>query len=213
MAECFKMSRLTNLKNVWPIVLVLLLALPAGADDFEKLRKDSANITTISADFVQKKFMKILSKPLISEGKFYYAAPDSIRWEYFKPIKTVVISGKGSTRRYIFSGGKMVEDKTGQAQGMKIVLDEVAGWMKGRFTTNPAFTAKLREGPDTQIVLTPAGKNMAGMIENIEITISRKDASVKSVRIVESATAKTLIDFQNVVINQGIDPSVFQDVR
>ena len=27
----------------------------------------------------------------------------------------------------------MVEDKTGGAQAMKIVLDEVAGWMSGKF--------------------------------------------------------------------------------
>jgi len=189
------------------------MALPANAraDDFEKLRKDSARIQTISADFVQKKSMKILSKPLVSEGKFYYAAPDSIRWEYVKPLKSVVVSEKGKTRRYMAAGGKMIEDKTGGAQAMKIVLDEVAGWMGGRFTANPSFTAVLKEGPMTQITLTPAGKGMAGMIEKIEITISRKDASVQSVRIVESATAETRIDFKNVVINQSIQPSVFRD--
>ncbi len=208
------MIRTTFLKKIWPLLLILLMALPATnarADDFEKLRKDSARIQTISADFVQKKSMKILSKPLVSEGKFYYAAPDSIRWEYVKPLKSVVVSEKGKTRRYMAAGGKMIEDKTGGAQAMKIVLDEVAGWMGGRFTANPSFTAVIKEGPMTQITLTPAGKGMAGMIEKIEITISRKDASVQSVRIVESATAETRIDFKNVVINQSIQPSVFRD--
>ena len=208
------MIRTAFLKKIWPLLLILLMALPAHAraDDFERLRKDSARIQTISADFVQKKVMKILSKPLVSEGKFYYAAPDSLRWEYVKPLKSVVISEKGKTRRYMAAGGKMVEDKTGGAQAMKIVLDEVAGWMGGRFTANPSFTAVLKEGPMTQITLTPVGKGMAGMIEKIEITISRKDASVQSVRIVESATAETRIDFKNVVINQSIQPSVFRDV-
>lgn len=107
----------------------------------------------------------------------------------------------------------MVEDKTGGAQAMKIVLDEVAGWMSGKFTSNPSFTATLKEGSNTQITLTPVGKSMTGMIEKIEITVTRKDASVKSVRIVENATAETRIDFQHVVINQEIQPSVFQDVQ
>jgi len=96
---------------------------------------------------------------------------------------------------------------------MKIVLDEVAGWMGGRFTANPSFTASLQEGPATKITLTPVGKSMAGMIEKIEITVSRKDASVQSVRIVEGPTAETRIDFQNVVINQEIQPSVFRDIQ
>ena len=86
------------------LALFYLLISPVwsvSADDFAKLRKDSARISTMTADFVQKKSMKILSKPLISNGKFYYAAPDSIRWEYSKPLKSVVLSGKGQTKRYI----------------------------------------------------------------------------------------------------------------
>lgn len=209
------MIQVASMKKIFMVLLILLMLLPASvrADNFERLRRDSSRISTISADFVQKKFMKILSKPLVSEGKFYYTAPDSIRWEYSKPIKSVVISDKGNTKRYIASGGKMVEDKTGGAQAMKIVLDEVAGWMSGKFTSNPSFTATLKEGSNTQITLTPVGKSMAGMIEKIEITASRKDASIKFVRIVESATAETRIDFQHVVINQEIQPSVFQDVQ
>lgn len=209
------MTRINFMKNAWLVLLIFLMLSPVGAwaDDFEQLRRDSARIQTISADFVQKKIMKILSKPLVSEGKFYYAAPSSIRWEYSKPLKSVVISGKGTTKRYIASGGKMIEDKTGGAQAMKIVLDEVAGWMSGKFDSNPSFTATLKEGSNTQITLTPVGKGMAGMIERIEITVSRKDMSVKSVRIVESATAETRIDFLHVVINKGISPAVFQDVQ
>ena len=48
-------------------------------------------------------------------------APDSFRWEYFKPLRSIVIAYKNNTKRYIASGGKMVEDKTGGAQAMKIV--------------------------------------------------------------------------------------------
>lgn len=193
---------------------MLLLVLPAGAraDDFEKLRREASRIRTLSADFVQTKTMKILSRPLVSEGKFYYAAPSSIRWEYFKPLKSIVISDQGKTKRYMASGGKMIEDKSGGVQAMKIVLDEVAGWMSGRFTGNPSFLATLEEGPEPRILLTPVGKSMAGMIEKIEITVSRRDASVKTVRIVESAAAQTLIEFRQVAINKEINPSVFQDV-
>ena len=103
---------------------LLILSLPflASADSFEQLRKDSANIKTIQSRFVQKKFMKILAKPLISEGRFYYVAPDSFRWEYLKPLRSVVIVYKGDTRRYIASGGKMIEDKAGGMQAMKLSL-------------------------------------------------------------------------------------------
>jgi outer membrane lipoprotein-sorting protein len=185
----------------------------AWANDFEQLRKDSVKIKTIQAHFVQKKSMKILSKPLISEGRFYYAAPDSFRWEYFKPLRSIVIAYKNNTKRYIASGENMVEDKTGGAQAMKIVLGEVAGWMSGKFDQNPSFAATINEGANTRITLTPVEKSMTGMIEKIEITLSKKTATVQSVKIIESANNFTQINFDNVEINKAINPSVFQDAQ
>lgn len=183
------------------------------ANDFEKIRQESAKIKTLQADFVQKKFMKILSRPLVSEGRFYFSAPDAFRWEYFNPLKSVVINFQGKTRRYVYSDGKMEEDQTGGAQAMKIVLGEVAGWMNGRFDQNPSFKATMNKKGKTRITLTPVEKKMNGMIEKIEITLSPKGQTVQSVKILEGTDNYTLITFNNVKINDVMDPSVFQDVR
>ena len=187
---------------------------PAGApaDDFAALRRDAARIRTISADFVQQKHMKILSRPLVSEGRFYFAAPDSIRWEYNKPLKSIVLSSGGNTRRYFFSGGKIIEDTAGGAQAMGLVLAEVAAWMKGEGDADPSFAASVKEGADTVVTMKTAEKNMAGMIEKIEITLSRKEPAIKTVRIVENASTETRINFSNMVINQPVNPSLFQEV-
>ena len=205
------------MKRIYLILLSLLLfvLLPCSvfADGFEQLRKDAANIITVQARFVQKKQMKILSKPLISEGRFFYAAPDSFRWEYFKPLRTIVISSKGEAKRYIMSGGKMAEDKSGGVQAMRIVLSEVVNWMSGKFDRNPSFKASLKEGTNTLITLIPEGQNMAGMIEKIEISVAKKSMAIKSVKIIESESAATIIDFSDVEINKAINDSVFQDVE
>jgi len=191
----------------------VLLPNAAAADGFEQLRRNSAGIKTVQARFVQKKQLKILAKPLIAEGRFYYAAPDSFRWEYFKPLRSIVISGKGYTKRYIMSGGKMVEDKSGGVKAMNIVLSEIANWMSGKFDRNASFKATLREGANTIITLVPVGQNMAGMIEKIEISIAKKTMAVKSVKIIEGENAATLIDFHDVEINKVINNSVFQDAE
>jgi outer membrane lipoprotein-sorting protein len=107
----------------------------------------------------------------------------------------------------------MMEDKTGGAQAMKIVLGEVTGWMSGRFDQNPSFNAVINEGANTKITLTPKEKSMAGMIEKIEITVSKKAGTVQSVKIFEGVGNFTQINFNNVKINEVINPSVFQDVQ
>ncbi len=186
----------------------------AAKDGFEELRKNAAEIKTIQAAFIQTKSMKILAKPLISEGLFYFAVPYSFRWEYKKPLRSVVINHQGETKRYIFSGGKMVEDTSGGVQAMKIVLGEITSWMSGKFDQNPSFRAALKEkGEFTQIIMTPTAKNMEGMIEKIVITLSSKDKAVKTVNIIESASAQTRIDFKNTLINKPLPESIFQDVE
>lgn len=201
------------LSTFFGIFLVMVHLSYAGTNNFEKLRQESPDIKTIQAHFIQKKSMKILSKPLISEGRFYYAAPDSLRWEYLKPLRSIVITYKNNTKRYMASGGKMVEDKTGGVQAMKIVLNEVSGWMNGKFDQNPSFKATINEGTTTRIILTPTEKSMAGMIEKIEITLFKKTSTVKSVKITESANNFTQIDFDSVEINKAINSSVFQEVE
>ncbi len=193
--------------------LVFLLPYSTLADSFEQLRQDTAVIKTVQARFVQKKQMKILAKPLISEGRFFYAAPDSFRWEYLKPLRSIVLSYNGGVKRYIMSGGKMVEDKSGGVQAMRIVLGEIANWMSGRFDRNPSFKASLKEGATTLITLIPTGQNMAGMIEKVEISIAKKNMAIKSVKIIEGENAATIIDFTDVEINKAVNRSVFQDVE
>lgn len=204
----------------WHLLVCLLgviLLIPDGFcvddSDFEKLSRESAQIKTLKADFIQKKFMKILAKPLVSEGCFYFVTPDSLRWEYFKPLKSVVIAYRNTTRRYMYSEGKMVEDKTGGAQAMKIVLNEVAGWMSGKFDRNPSFKATIQKKENTLVTLTPVEKKMKGMIERIEITLAPKAGIVKSVKIFEGADNFTQITFNNVKINETIDAAVFREVK
>ncbi|HON59641.1 MAG TPA: outer membrane lipoprotein carrier protein LolA [Smithella sp.] len=195
-------------------MLLLLCGSAAFAleDDFAKIRRESSGIRTLQADFVQKKFMKILSKPLVSEGRFYYEAPDSLRWEYVKPLKSLVIIRKNQIKRYLYSEGKMIEDRTGGAQTMKIVLQEVVGWMNGRFDQNPSFKATLIRKATPVITLVPADKNLSGFVEKIEITLAGSRGVVKSVKIFEGTDNFTQINFVRVQTNAPIDSAVFQDV-
>jgi outer membrane lipoprotein carrier protein len=194
-------------------LLTFGLPFAVQADGFDQLRKDAAGIKTVQARFVQKKQMKILSRPFLSEGRFFYRAPDSFRWEYSKPLRSIIISDKGETKRYIMSAGRMTEDKSEGVQAMRIVLDEVVNWIAGRFDRNPSFKALLKEGSNTLITLVPVGQSMTGMIEKIEISISKKTMAIRSVKIVEGENAATIIDFSDVEINKPVNESVFRDIE
>jgi len=39
-------------------------------------------------------------KTLVSKGRFYFQAPDSVRWEYLAPVRSVLPHAQGNIKRY-----------------------------------------------------------------------------------------------------------------
>ena len=82
-------------------LLFLLPLVVAWADSWEGLREASRRITSVEARFVQKKTLPMLAKPFVSEGRFFFQAPAQLRWEYDRPVRSVLIMNRGAVKRYL----------------------------------------------------------------------------------------------------------------
>ena len=178
------------------------------ADSWQGLKAGAGQVTSVKGQFVQEKHMKILSRPLVSTGILYFRVPDSLRWEYRRPVRSILLLHDGKTRRYVEKDGKLVEDATASLQSMQMVVQEITAWMSGRFDENPAFIATLAAG--RRIILVPRDKSFAKLIQRIEISLSDRPGVIKSVMIYESQDSFTRLQFLNVVLNQSLDDSVFR---
>lgn len=181
------------------------------ADSWEELETAAGTVTSIKAGFTQEKHMKILVRPLVSEGRLLFQGPDSLRWEYNRPVQSVLLLHNGQTKRFVKKNGSFVEDASANLQSMQVVVQEITQWLSGRFDENPAFTAKL--APGRVIVLVPKDESFARLIQRIEIHLSDRPAIIKSVMIFESEDTFTKLDFKDVIINQKLDDVLFRKVR
>ena len=85
-----------------PLAVAALALLMAGwADSWDSIRRESEQVRSIRARFVQKKHLPILARPFVSEGRFYFQAPGSVRWEYAKPVPSILLVHQGRARRYV----------------------------------------------------------------------------------------------------------------
>ena len=181
------------------------------ADSWQGLKETAATVTSLKAGFVQEKHMKILARPLVSRGGFIFQAPDSLRWEYTEPLKSVLVMHKGQIRRFVNKDDRLVEDATAGLQSMQVVLQQISQWLSGRFDENPAFSATLASG--SKIVMTPREKALTRLIERIEIELSEQPAVIESVTIFESADSFTRLVFQDVTINPRLDDTAFSIIK
>ncbi|HOT44629.1 MAG TPA: outer membrane lipoprotein carrier protein LolA [Spirochaetota bacterium] len=199
------------MKWKYPIILTLSLCLISWGDTWDQIRKTAKDIASIEAEFVQKKHMAILAKPLVSKGTLYFQAPRSLRWEYTSPVNSILLMHDGTVTRYIKKGDSVTKDSSARLQSMQIVLQEITMWMKGNFDANPAFKPELR--PGRIIVLTPKEQSMAAIIQRIELKLSPRPGVIQAVRIYENEKSYTVIDFTNVKMNAKIPDSLFKSLQ
>ena len=194
-------------------ILCYCIVLLGWANTWEDIRRESKKIHSVSAQFSQKKHVQILTRPLVSKGFFYFQAPDSVRWEYTSPIKSVLIMHKGNIKRYTQGEKGFVEDASGPLEAMQIVLQEIGRWTRGEFTENEHFSATLKGGKAPRIILTPKEKGMAAMISRIVITLSPdRQGVIKTVKIFENEGNHTLFEFTDVQINGKISEMLFREM-
>jgi len=211
--NCHRLVKRCGMSQGLVFAMVLLSARLcfAWADTMEDLRTAAGRITSISAKFVQEKHMKVLVRPLISEGLFFYQAPDSLRWEYQRPIKSILITHAGNTRKYVQKDGKLIADAAAASPAMQFIITEISRWLKGRFDENPVFTARLESG--RRIRLSPNYKGIADMIQRIELVLSDRPGVMESVMIYENENSYTLLKFTQVELNRPPAAGIFEKIQ
>jgi hypothetical protein len=152
--------------------------------------------------------MKMLVRPLTSRGHFVFAAPDSLRWQYDEPMKSLLLTRDGKTSRYGYEQGRWVEEGGFDLQSMQVVIEQIAGWLGGRFDDGDLFSARL--APGRRVVLVPRNAGFARFIERIELQLSETPGVIDSVVLIEGEQAFTRIRFSDVKINGPVSPRDFK---
>lgn len=191
------------------ITVGLFFAEIASAQDWISLKETFRTIRSVKAEFHQKRYLKILTKPLLSEGKLFFYIPDSLRWEYQSPLRSVMLQ-KGSTIQiYNFSEGAWKPEMAQAVEARRMVLAEISQWFQGRFDESKAFKPLYFPGPPARITLVPE-EGINKFIQRVEIILSMKPGVIDRVEIEEPGGSRTTIEFRNVEINSSFSSEVFE---
>jgi outer membrane lipoprotein-sorting protein len=191
------------------VVLNLLLILLVGATVAwgDGASGTSTLLRSVQADFTQEKHLKILARPLISQGTLVFQAPQSLRWEYLHPIHTVLLLHDGRIDKLIERDGRFEQDNGAGVDAMRIVLQDIGSWLDGRFGDNPVF--QVSRPNERKVVLPPKEPGMQAVISRIELYLGAQEGVVDRIVIVEGDEATTELIFSRVVLNQEIPAQRF----
>lgn len=180
------------------------------SQDWASLKQSFRNIQSVKAEFVQERHLQILKDPLISEGRFFFLASGSLRWEYLRPLRSVMLQRGDSVRLYHLSEGTWKQDMAQGVEARRMVLVEMSQWFQGRFEESRVFSHSYSPGPPGRIILTP-GEGINKFILRIEIVLSDKPGIIDRVEIKEPGSSATRIVFRNVEINAELPSKLFDE--
>jgi len=187
----------------------LLSTTAALSQDWTSVKETFRNIQSVKAEFLQKRYLKILTKPLLSEGKLFFYTPDSLRWEYLNPLRSVMLQKGNTIQIYNFFEGVWKPEMAQAVEARRMVFAEISQWFQGRFDESKAFKHTHSPGPPARIILVP-GEGVNRFIQRIEIVLSARPGVIDRVEIEEPGGSRTSIEFRNVVINSSISSEVFE---
>lgn len=188
----------------------LLLAQLSWADSFAAIEAASRNVQSIEAAFIQTKQLKMLARPLRSEGKLYYRRPGEFRWEYEAPIRSVLIKNKQGTKRVTWRGGKFEPEADAKLLPVQRILEQLEQWLRGDFSQSTLFAARLVKGPPARVELEPRDKALGQYIQKVNVVFSNTPGVVESIEIWEGPESVTKIRLEKVKLNQPLPANAFE---
>ncbi|WP_297452674.1 outer membrane lipoprotein carrier protein LolA [Persephonella sp.] len=171
------------------IFLFLLVFSFSYADILDKLEKKLSQISSITAQFKQQTFMEGLDQPDEYEGKLFITKPDTVKLEYFKPVKQI----------YYLKGNELIVYSPEEKQAVRTKLSDQFIMLKifktiaSGESLKSLFKLEKNEKKGTYILLILSPKDQKD-IKKFTMLLS-DDLTIKKMTVWDKEGNKIVIDF------------------
>lgn len=185
------------IKRLLGCLLLLAIVLPASAAfDVGQLMKELASHKGGKARFVEKKFISLLDKPVLTTGEMTYTAPDRLEKRTLTPKVETLLLDKDilSIER---GQQKLSINLANQPEALAFV-DSIRGTLSGNRAALEKNYALHLSGTIDKWVLTllPSDQKIAALV--LRITVSGSKNQVRSIEYLQTDGDRSLLTIEPV---------------
>ncbi len=185
------------IKRLFGSLILLTLALPASAAfDIGQLMNDLATHKGGKAKFVEKKYISLLDKPVVSSGEMTYTAPNRLEKRTLAPkIETLRLDG--DTLSIEREKQKLSINLANQPEALAFV-DSIRGTLSGnRLALEKNYALHLSGNSDKWVLtLLPSDQKIAAII--LRITVSGQRNQVRNIEYLQADGDRSVISIDPV---------------
>jgi len=198
---------------------IVLAVLRARADETNSVLEAwfaaQKNLHSWSADFVQTRALKTLTRPLMAKGHLTFARPNDFRWELGQPAQTIALR-HGDEMFVVYPRLKRAEHYplgVGTRTEWRDTLALLqAGWPRDRkeFDAQYRIQTFTETNGTWQMVLQPKSDFARRMMPRVVVGLATNDFSITSTELVFVDGSRMRNDFTNAVLNPPLDEKLFE---
>lgn len=154
----------------------------------------SSHTSSLKADFVQEKHLKMLATPVISEGVIRFEKPGKLRWQVDTPEASVaVVDGKTVK---ISQAGKEQPVTAVDRQTYGAISDLIEGIVSGKLMNGQGMkTQFFKTTKGVLIELVPNDPKMAKRLAQVQLLFNTADHTLREMRMQQPNGDYTLTKF------------------
>lgn len=185
------------MKRILAIFLMLFSSMAMAFSENE-LMKTLQQPQNVQGDFTQSRFLKSLTKPIVTSGQFSLVKSKGLLWQMKKPFDTSLRVTSAGIEQWNGSAWNS-NQKFGQSDQIRLFLGLLSGDISA---LSAQFDASLSGSEKQwQLTLTPKTLIMKQIFTQIQL---RGDALVKEIELNEKQGDRTLIQFSQLQTNQAL---------
>jgi outer membrane lipoprotein-sorting protein len=173
------------------------------------------NLQSWSADFIQTRTLKTLTRPLVATGHVDFAMPDEFRWELGRPARTIAL-GRDNGMFVIYPLLKLAEyyplgsNTPKQWRDMMSLLQAGFPHARQQFEAQFQILSLDETNGDWLLALQPKGEFARQMMPELCLGLVTNDFSLASTEMIFVDGSRMRNDFTNAVLNPALDPKTFE---
>ena len=185
---------------------------PVLADILEAWDRTQRETTTLVASFTERKDLKLLAKPVLSRGEFYYQSPNRARWEYHEPDRKVFVITEEMYTAYYPALKRAEEVPIKKFVGKRLFRFLGVGQRIGELARYYDFElAPKSDVPGTHLIfLTPRKKAVRDRVAEMKIWVDKATFLPRQLQYVEADGDTTLLAFDEMRANVAVDAARFR---
>jgi outer membrane lipoprotein-sorting protein len=185
---------------------------PVLADILKAWDRTQQETTSLVASFSERKELKLLAKPVLSRGEFYYQSPNRARWEYHEPDRKVFVITEDKYTAYYPALKRAEEVPIKKFVGKRLFRFLGVGQRIGDLARYYDFElAKKSDLAGTHLIfLTPRKKTVRDRVAEMKIWVDQTTFLPRQLQYVEADGDTTLLAFEGMRANVEVGEARFR---